>query len=359
MKGSIRRQGERSWEVRVYLGRGANNRKLYRSHTVRGTKKDAERELARLVTQIHSGEYVEPNRMTTGEYLEKWLADYAKANVTAKTFERYEEMVKKHLTPALGHIRLAKLAPLHVQAYYTEALQKGRRDGSGGLSAKTVLHLHRLLREALQQAVRWQLVVRNVADAVEPPRPVRKEMRALDEGQTARLLEAAAGTRLFLPILLAVTTGARRGELLALRWSNVDLDSSRVTIRQSLEQTRRRLAFKTPKNGKARVVALPPLAAEALRRHKVEQAKTRLMMGSAYADQGLVLARPDGRPFDPSETSKAFRKLIRKTKLPVIRFHDLRHGHATHLLRQNVPLKVVSERLGHSGIAITGDPTCT
>lgn len=162
-----------------------------------------------MLHEMNMGSFVVPSRMTVDEYLEHWLSDYAKVNVTAKTFERYEEIVKKHLVPNLGHHVLAKLQPLHNQAYYSQALQNGRRDGKGGLSAQTVLHHHRILREALQQAVKWQLLARNPADAVEPPRPKRREMRALDEHQTARLLDAARGHRLYIPILLAVTTGMR------------------------------------------------------------------------------------------------------------------------------------------------------
>lgn len=182
-----------------------------------GTKKDAQRQLARLLHEINTGAYVEPSRMTLSDYLDRWLEHYARANVSAKTFERYEEIVRLHLKPALGHHLLSKLQPLHIARYYSEALASGRKDGNGGLSARSVLHHHRLLRSALHQAVKWLLLPRNPADAVDPSRPQHREMRALDEAATAKLLRAAAETRLSLPVLLVVTTGLRRGEILALR----------------------------------------------------------------------------------------------------------------------------------------------
>ena len=356
MKGSIRSQGKGSWEVRLYLGRGPDGRKLYKSHTVEGTKRQAQNELNVLLSKLQKGEYVAPSKMTVAEYLKRWIEDYARVKVGAKTLERYAEIVDAHLAPALGQHSLAKLQPLHIQAYYSHALQRGRRDGRGGLSAQTVLHHHRVLREALHQALRWQLLARNPADAVEPPHPQRREMHAFDQAEVAGLLEAARGTRLGLPVLLAVTTGLRRGELLGLRWQDVDLDASKLAVRQSLEQTKAGLGFKQPKTQKGRrVVTLPPIAVEALRRHKAEQAKERLLLGPGYQDHGLVLARADGRPLDPAETTRAFARLVRQAGVRAFSLHALRHTHATLLLQENVHPKVVSERLGHATVGITLD----
>jgi integrase len=356
MKGSIREQGRGSWEVRVYLGRGPNGRKLYKSHTVKGTKRRAQSELNELLSKLQRGEYVAPSRTTVSEYLERWLTDYAGMRVGAKTLERYAEIVRTHLAPALGHHPLPKLQPLHIQAYYSHALQLGRRDGRGGLSAQTVLHHHRVLREALQQALRWQLLARNPADAVEPPHARRREMEVFDHREVERLLDAARGTRLAVPVLLAVTTGLRRGELLGLRWQDVDLEASKLAVRQSLEHTKAGLAFKQPKTQKGRrAVTLPPMAVDALRRHKADQAKERLLLGPAYADHGLVLARADGRPANPEELTRAFKRLTKKAGVRGLSLHKLRHTHATLLLCANVHPKIVSERLGHATVGITLD----
>ena len=357
MKGHLRKRGQGSWSIVLDLGRDATGKRRQKWHTVRGTADDAERELVRLLNAMNIGEYVEPARMTVGEYLDRWLKDYAQTNVAAKTYERYAQVVRLHLKPGIGHHRLPKLQPLHIQAMYSKQMQGGRKDKKkGGLSAQTVLHHHRILREALQQAVRWQLLARNPADAVEPPRAERREMQVLDEAETAVLLDKAAGSRLYLPILLAVTTGLRRGEILALRWQDVNLDAATLAVRRSLEQTTAGLKFKQPKTQKGRrVVALPPITVEALRRHKADQAKVKLFLGPAYKDQGLICGRVHGTPVGPNEITAEFAALIRGSKLPQIRFHDLRHSHATQLLRQGIHPKIVSERLGHSTVGITLD----
>jgi integrase len=269
MKGHIRKRGKRSWAVVIDLGRDASGKRRQKWHPVRGTKRDAQRELINLLNAIHKGDYVEPSKMTVSEYLDRWLSDYAKLNVSPKTYERYTDIISRNIKPALGEYHLSKLRPLHIQSLYTGALMQGRKDGRGGLTAQTVLHFHRVLRKALQQAVKWQLLARNPTEAVEPPRPQRKEMQVVDEAGTARLLQAVEGARLHMPVLLAVMTGMRRGEILALRWQDTDLEKGQVAVRRSLEQTRDGLRFKQPKTGKGmRSVALPGIAVQALRRHK-------------------------------------------------------------------------------------------
>jgi integrase len=356
MNGHIRRRGKTSWAIVLDLGHDASGKRRQKWHTVKGTKRDAERERARLINEVNSGAYVEPSQMRVSEYLLRWLRDYAEPKVSAKTYERYADMITNNLSPALGAFQLSKLRPLDIQSFYTDALTNGRRDGCGGLSAQTVLHFHRVLHKALSQAVKWQLLARNPAEAVEPPKPQRKKMRALDEAETARLLNLVEGTRLYVPVHLAVTTGLRRGEILALRWQDIDFEAARAEVTQSLEQTRNGLRFKRPKTSQSRrLVALPALTVEVLRVHRIEQTKERLSLGSAYTCQGLVCARADGEPWPPDAFSTCFAAFIRQSDFPHVRFHDLRHTHATHLLRQGVHPKVVSERLGHSKIGITLD----
>lgn len=356
MRGHLRRRGKKSWSIVLDIGRDPSGKRQQKWHTVQGTKKDAQREVARLIHELDTGGYVEPNRLTVSGYLVQWLETYAKLNVSAKTFERYEIIVRKHLIPAMGLHPLAKLRPLHIQQYYAEALQSGRKNGKGGLSAQTVLHHHRVLREALQQGIRWQLISRNPADATEAPRPSRQERRTLDADQAAKLIEATKGKRIYIPVLLAITTGMRRGEILALRWEDVDFRAMTLAVRQSVSQTKAGLSFKQPKTPKGRrVVALPSLAVEALRRHRAEQAQERLLLGPAYGEGNLVCARGDGSPWAPDSFTVAFKAFVRGSGLLRVRFHDLRHSHATELLRQGIHPKVVSERLGHSSVGFTLD----
>ena len=190
--------------------------------------------------------------MSISEFLDRWLADYAKHKLSPKTYERYQEMIDGHIRPAFGSYLLPKLSPLHIQAFYSSSLERGGKDGKGGLSPQSVLHFHRLLSKAFGQGVKWQLLARNPIRAVEPPRAQRREMRALHEDETASLLRLLGENRLYMPVLLAVTTRLRRGEILRLRWNNVDLANGTVTVVQSLEQTKEGLRFKSPKTHRSR-----------------------------------------------------------------------------------------------------------
>lgn len=356
MKGHIRKRGKGSWSIVLDIGRDTTGKRRQKWHSVKGTKRDAEQEMARLISEIYTGGYVEPSRLTVADYMRKWLQDAA-ARVAPKTLERYQGIMEGHVIPALGNVLLSKLKPLHIQSFYAKALADGRKDGKGGLSSQSVLHFHRVLHKALEQAVKWQLLVRNPADAVQPPRPQRQHMAALDENEISALLKSLDGNRLYLPVALAVATGLRRGELLALRWQDIDLESAQLTVARSLEQTKGNLNFKAPKTDRSRRrIALPQVIVRLLRAHKAKQAQWRLKLGPIYQDQNLVLARDDGAPWPPDNFSTAFADHIRRhPKLAKVRFHDLRHTHATQLLKQGVHPKIVSERLGHSNISITLD----
>lgn len=358
MTGSLRKRSEHSWTIVLYLGRDPVTGKKKQSwRTVTGTKKKAEAELNRLLHELDTGAYIDPSKLTVGEYLDKWLADYAKTNVAGKTFERYQGIVRDHLKPALGAILLTKLQPLHIQAHYSDSMNGGRKDGrEGGLSAQTVLHHHRVLREALNRAVKWGLLARNVADAAEPPRPEKAEVKAIDEAQAMWLVEASEGTRLRIPILLAVTTGMRRGEILALRWEDVELRHGFLTVRRSLEETKAGgLHFKTTKGRRPRPISIPEILMEALTKHHSEQEGRKTALGSDYGREDLVCCAEDGAIWKPSAFTSAYRALLRRRKIRSIRFHDLRHSHASQLLRAGVNAKVISERLGHSKVAFTLD----
>lgn len=278
-----------------------------------------------------------------------------KPSLAGKTHERYAEIVNRHLVPAFGRTVLPNLQPIHIQAYYSQALESGRLDRKGGLSAQTVLHHHRVLHGALHQAVKWRLLARNPADAVEPPKPEQKEMRALDEDRSAWLLAVAQGNRLYIPILLAITAGMRRGEILALRWIDVDLINNVIHVPRSLEQTNLGVRFKEPKKRKSRrPISIPLLLAEALQLHRQQQNEFKKALGAAYKDNDLVCCYDDGRIWVPESFTSLYFKFTRRVGVKV-RFHDLRHSHASQLLRAGVSAKVVSERLGHSAIGITLD----
>ncbi len=354
MQGHLKKRAQASWTIIVDLDRGADGKRRQKWIAIKGTRKDAEHELARLLNARNLGAFVEPSKLIFSEYGERWLA-FVKTRVAPKTFERYAEIVHKHLTPALGQVPLVKLQPLTIQQYYARALESGRRDGRGGLNPRTVVHHHRVLREALTQAIRWRLLSVNPADAVEPPRPPQRELAIPTDAQVIALLEAAKGTRLYTPLLTAVATGLRRGELLALRWRDLDFAAATLAVRQSLEETKSGLGFKTPKTAKGRrVIALSLTLVAALRKHRAEQAAERLALGAAYRDDDLIFCEPDGRPTRPSTFTLRFVELTGRANIKT-HLHALRHYHATALLKTGTHPKIVSERLGHATVGITLD----
>jgi integrase len=354
VKGHIRERSPGHWSI--ILDAPDNDGKRRRKwHSFKGTKRQAQIECSRLITAMKGGTYLEPSKTTLAVYLDHWLA-HIKSQVTAKSHERYSGLVNQNIKPALGAVLLTKLRPVQISDAYTKAITSGRRDGKdGGLAPRTVGHIHRVLKQALGQAVKWELLTRNPADAVDPPKVDWKPMQTYDIPQTAELIEAVRDTPMFIPALLAVLCGLRRGEICALRWRNVDLAASQISVVESLEQTKTGLRFKSPKSGKGRTVALSATMVEELRTYRVRRAQELLRLGIGLSDDDLVIAHEDGSIVQPIYISQHWARTIRKTPLAHLRFHDLRHAHATHMLANGIHPKVASERLGHSRVGITLD----
>ena len=358
MKGHIRQRSKGSWTIWVDLGRDPETgKRRQQTMTVRGTKRDAERESRAILTRLETGAYIKPTRLTVGGYLEQWLQGYVSSNTGPRTRERYIEIAHAHLVPALGSILLTALRPQHIQDYYAKALESGRRDGKGGLSAQTVHHHHRVLYEALKHAVKHGILIRNVAEAVDPPRPEHKEMATLWPETVNSLLDAARRIPYYTLFYTALYTGLRRSELLALRWCHVDLDFATLSVVETLHQLHNReFVFRQPKSKRGRrQIALSPSLALLLRQHRAEQEVSRKLLGLELSPSDLVFSQPDGSPLQPDSITQAFTRLARSVGLCGVRFHDLRHTHATLMLRHGIHPKIVSERLGHSTVAITLD----
>jgi integrase len=357
--GHIRQRSAGSWELRYSLGRDeATGKRRIVTTTVRGDRKAAEKELRRLLHAVDTGAHVDPSRLTVRQWLAAWLA-VVREEVSPKSHERYAEIAQHFLIPALGNLPLTKLTPSHIQTAYNGLATGGRRDGKeGGLSPRTRRHIHRILNSALARAVEQQVLARNPADAFKKrlPKVERREMTTLSTDQAARLLASIKHTRVYWPVLLALSTGMRRGEVFALRWRNVDLDHGSLRVMESLEQTKAGIRFKAPKTERARAITLPSFVIEELRRLKRQQSEELLMLGVRQTGDTLVCARADGEPLQPQSLTHQFTRLICRIKdLPRVRFHDLRHSHATQLLLAGVHPKIAQERLGHATITTTLD----
>jgi integrase len=300
---------------------------------------------------------MKPCKTTLGEYLEKWLKDYVWTNLAPRTAEGYESIIRCHLVPALGGIPLTLLKPEHLQRYYSEKLSGGRYDGKGDLSRTTVSHHHTCLHRALKMALKWGLINRNPADAITPPRPQRSEIHTMNEDDLNKFLEAAQGTPYYILFYLALFTGMRRSEILALRWSDVDLILCNIYVTRSLHHLRSgENVFRSPKTAKGRrIVSLSPSTALLLREFKDKQVTQRLILGRPLEDDDLVFSDHDGNPLLPNTISHAWVRLIKQIGLKGIRLHDARHSHASFMLKQGVHPKVVQERLGHATISTTLD----
>jgi integrase len=354
MKGSIRERSPGRFAIILDVRDPATGKRKRGWHAFRGTKRQAQVECARLISEMKGGTYLEPNKTNVGQFLDRWL-DHMHTQISPKSHARYSELARKNIAPLLGSVVLNKLRPAAISSAYSKALADGRRNGKGGLSPQTVTHMHRVLKQALGQAVKWELLNRNPADAVDPPRTDRGMMQTYDLDQTAALIEALRPTRMLIPALLAVLCGMRRGEVAALRWKNVDLSAGQLAILESAEQVGSKVRYKMPKNGKGRTIAMSGHLAEELRAHRLRQAEELLKVGVRLSDDTFVVAQADGSPLQPDTLTQDWVRKLADTSLPRIRFHDLRHAHATHLLASGIHPKVASERLGHSKIGITLD----
>lgn len=358
MKGHIRERSPGRWAIVLDVGEidPKTGRKKRKWHSFAGTKRQAQAECARLITALMEGNYVEPSKQTVAEFLDEWLT-FIKPSVAPKTHERYTEICRKGLSPLMGDVKLSKLKTDRIDAAFATALTEPRKADGKPLAPRTVHHYRRVLIKALGQAVTWDRLAKNPATDTTRPKVERPKLTAYNATQTAQLIEAMRPTRMFIPVLLAVMCGLRRGEILALRWRHVELGDNRreLSVMESAEQTKEGVRYKEPKSGRSRTVSLSTTMIAELKAHRARQAEEQLRLGIRPDDDSFVVAQVDGRPLQPRSLTHEWMRLIQKTDLPRIRFHDLRHTHATQMLSAGVHPKIASERLGHSTIGITLD----
>jgi integrase len=346
-----------TWWFVVDLGAGTDGKRRQAKRRGFRTKKLAQEELDKLRSEVATSTYVAPARQTFDEYLDKWLAGLPNSGLRPSTVDSYSRNLS-YLRPSLGNRRLDQVAAADLDLAYAELLSSGRRHREGGLSPRTVRYTHSILRKAFADAVRKGELSRNPATAASPPSA--KSTKAPEQSwwtpeQLRTFLDATSADPLFPLFRFAAMSGMRRGEVVGVRWSDIDLRRGRVEVRQQIIVINGQVLvsdrLKTD-HGRRRI-DIDPATTVVLRTHRARQAEQRLMVGTGYRDTDLVFAKPDGEPLNPDSVAKMFARRALKSGSPRVRFHDLRHGHAAHLIAAGRPALEVSRRLGHASVAFT------
>jgi integrase len=348
MNAAIIKRGRR-YAVRLDLGRGPDGRRIYKYHSSYLIRKAAQQARTELLGALERRSYVAPERTTLAEYLRGQWLPAIQSRVRPGTWVEYQRKVDAHLIPALGQVPLQQLTTAMLNAHYQQLLSRG-------VGARTVQYVHATIRKALHDAIRWGLLVRNPALYAAPPTPRRGELQTWTAEELHQFLDSVQGDRLYAAWRLAALTGMRRGEVLGLRWADLDLDNGWLSVRQTLIVVDNHAQLSQPKTIRGRrQLALDPETIMVLRGHRRNQAAERLAAGPSWTPSDLVFTRQDGTPLHPEYVRRLFDRHLQRAELPRIRFHDLRHTHATLALQAGVHPKVVSERLGHTTVSITLD----
>ncbi|WP_322904827.1 tyrosine-type recombinase/integrase [Paenibacillus sp. SGZ-1009] len=350
MRGCISRRKNGTYAYTIEMGKHPKTgRRRQKMKAGFETKKEAEKALSIALAEIGRGKYVEETKETVQEYFTNYL-EIKKPNLRPGTVKTYKWLINYHIIPKLGQIPIVRLTPSHLASMY-EQLRV-----TEGLSPQTINHVHRVLYDGLATAVRHEVLGRNVAALIRPPKIPKYKANVWTAEQLMKFLDYVKPYRYYMIILLAATCGLRRGEAIALRWEDVDLHAKTITVNQSYTNGEKGFIFQPPKTAAGiRTISLPDITVQALKKQKVIQAQDKLLAGPKYQDYGLVSQTKTGKPINPYYFEDRWLDMLAKSGLPKIRFHDLRHTHASLLLKQNVHPKIVSERLGHSSVGITLD----
>ncbi len=352
MRGNITRRGKQSWRIKFDVGVDDKGERITRYATVRGTRRSAEQELTRLLAAADAGKLPEPTTQTIGTYIREWLE--ADTDLAPRTKERYFELLAQYVIPRIGHIKLQKLRPATIKAWHDGLLASGGKNGRP-LAPRTVGHARRLVHRALKQAVSLEILSRNVVSIVPPPKVSAEEMRILNAEEISDTLAKFGGHELAPIVVTALGTGARRGELLATQWGDLDLEACTLSITRTLEETAAGLRFKPPKTkaGK-RTISLPRNVVVALREHRVRQLQNRLVLGLGRPGRdALVFCTLDGSPMSPRKLSRDWLRACSALGLPRVMFHGLRHSHASALIAAGIDVVSIAKRLGHAKPSVT------
>ena len=355
MKGHIKQRSPGRWAIVLDIVKdGARKRKW---HSFKGTKREAQAEAARLITAMKEGSYVETSKLALGQYLLDRLTQWETSKqIGHKTAERYRELINNQINPHLGNRQLQKLKAIDIERWHNTLLATGRKDGGGGISARTIGHAHRVLSKSLKEAQRFDLVVKNVASTERPPKVDHEdEIQIVEERRLKEMLDKLRDRAIYPKVILSLFAGLRRGELLALRWCHIDLDRKILQVREALEETKAHgVLVKTPKSKAGRRdITLPDIVVDALREHRKAQLELRFRLGLGKSENDFLFPTLEGTLPSPRAFSAEWADVAASIGMPDITFHALRHTHASALIDAGVDIVTISKRLGHSSPNIT------
>jgi integrase len=356
MNGHLKDLGDGRWRLTFDLERGADGKRRQKTRTFHASgKRAAEKERTRILAEAQSGQFHEPSRVTVGELLDAWMETVVKPTVSPGTYQHRAQIVRDHLRPRFGGLKLSRLAAVDIQRAWADLLSSG--GARGPVSPATLKNIHSVFRQALRQAIDWDLLTKNPADRVKLPRQEQPPPKAITEEEFRRILHACEGSRVYLPVLVAVATGLRRGELAALRWQDLQFheDGGSVTVRQSfrVDKGTGELLVSQTKSRRERRHSFGPALAAALQEHRREQERQRREFRAVWQEHGLVFPKDDGSPWPPGAIYSMFQHRLKAAGLPLVPLHTLRHSSGTWEIEHGISLPVVSERLGHRSAAFT------
>lgn len=365
-EGSIFKDKNGKWRASITIGKDPLTGKQKKQWFYGKSEKEVHEKKLKALSQLQNGDYIEPSKLNLEQWLHTWLWNYKKIKLQSTTFESYESIIRIHIVPLLGKKQLHKLRAEDLQKLYNNKLQFGRLDGKGGLSNRTVKYIHIIMKQALSQAIKNGLLIKNVAEATTPPKLIKKEMRVLSLQEQKKFTAAIGNERLRALFILAPSCGAREGEILALKWDDIDFEKNKIRIDETVKRiktfsysgNKTKIIFKTPKTSSSnRIIDVPKMAMKELYNHRKKQFEEKLNAGKLYIDNNLVFCTNLGKPIDVSNLMRVYKRILNRSGINTkgVTFHTLRHVYGSRLNDLNTDPKTIQSLMGHSSIKTTMD----